>query len=294
MSDTPNIWTDGSREDFSLIGGFEMDGAGVYVPAPELAFDGAVWGVAEEYGDARLERCRAFTPVPGALQTVERAEFWGAIIALQSFSPCHLGIDNLNVARSIGWLLDHGCLAKPLPVIKDGDLVAIAQYMIRTRGRVTLKVTKVKGHATDSDVEQGGVRLVDPIGNAEADTAADLGRRHQPEMIMDARRCLLQVRTHWYPIMLQLHGLMIAISRVAVDHDGKRGSVPDPLVWDHGGRKKVRRTDIRINVDLASLPGPCWFLHGPWMQVHGGVITGADVAAWWHLMQVYCFSWYFA
>ena len=31
----PDIWTDGSREDFSLIGGFEVAGAGVYVPAPD-------------------------------------------------------------------------------------------------------------------------------------------------------------------------------------------------------------------------------------------------------------------
>ena len=64
-------------------------------------------GTAEEYGDARLERCRAFMPVPGVMQTVERAEFWGAIIAMQAYWPCHLGIDNLNVAGSIGRLLDH-------------------------------------------------------------------------------------------------------------------------------------------------------------------------------------------
>ena len=42
MSNAPNIWTDGSREDFSSIGGFEVAGAGVYVLAPELAFEGAV------------------------------------------------------------------------------------------------------------------------------------------------------------------------------------------------------------------------------------------------------------
>ena len=30
MSDHPNIWTDGSREDFSSVGGFEVAGAGVY------------------------------------------------------------------------------------------------------------------------------------------------------------------------------------------------------------------------------------------------------------------------
>ena len=63
-------------EDFSAIGGFEFAGAGVYVPASELAFDGSVWGEAEEYGDARLERCRALMLVPGVMQTVQRAEFW--------------------------------------------------------------------------------------------------------------------------------------------------------------------------------------------------------------------------
>ena len=105
---------------FSSIGGFEVAGAGFFVLALALAFRGAVWGVAEEFGDARLERCRAFMPVPGPLPTVQRAEFWGAIIALQSHWLCHLGIDNLNVARSIGRLLDHGCLVEPLPLVKDG------------------------------------------------------------------------------------------------------------------------------------------------------------------------------
>ena len=77
MPQYPNIWTDGSREDFSSIGGFEVAGAGVYLLASELAFEGSTWRTAEEYGDARLERCRAFLPVPGVLHTVQRAEFLG-------------------------------------------------------------------------------------------------------------------------------------------------------------------------------------------------------------------------
>ena len=134
----PNIWTDGNREDSSSIGGFEVAGSGVHLPASKLAFDGPVWRTAEEYGDARLERCSAFLPVHGVLQTVQRAEFWSALLALQAYWPCHLGIDNLNVALSIGRLLDFDCLAKPLPLVKDGDLVALVQYMIRTRGSGTV------------------------------------------------------------------------------------------------------------------------------------------------------------
>ena len=36
-----------------------MAGAGVYLLASDVAFDCSVWGTAEEYGDARLERCHA-------------------------------------------------------------------------------------------------------------------------------------------------------------------------------------------------------------------------------------------
>ena len=82
-----------------------------------------------------------FLPVPGVMQTVQRAEFWGAIVVLQAYQPCLLGIDYLNVARSIGRLLDHDCLVKRLPLIKDGDLIALARYMIRSRGRETVRVT---------------------------------------------------------------------------------------------------------------------------------------------------------
>ena len=159
-------------------------------------------------------------------------------------------------------------------------------YMICTRGRDTVKITKVKGHATDADVAHGRVLIEDKLGNAEADTAADIGWRHQTELLIDAGRSLLQARTFWYPVILQLHRLMIAVSSVAVNHDGKGGSAADPLVWDQGGPRKVRETDIRINVDLASLLGLRGFLKGTWMQLHGGCIICLDVAALkcWHFV----------
>ena len=72
------------------------------------------------------------------------------------------------------------------------------------------------------------MRLVDQQGNAEADTAADLGRRHQSEILIDAGRWLLQARSYWCPIMTDLHRFMIAVARVSVNHDGKGGTAPDP------------------------------------------------------------------
>ena len=72
MSDHPNIWTDGSREDFSSAGGFEVAGACVYLPASDVTFDYfqfgelqrsmvmLVWSVAVLFCRF-LESCRLFS-----------------------------------------------------------------------------------------------------------------------------------------------------------------------------------------------------------------------------------------
>ena len=156
-------------------------------------------------------------------------------------------------------MLDHDSLIKFLPLVKDGDVIAVARYMILTRGRATVRVTKVKGHAENVDVQQGRVRLLDQQGNAEAASAADLGRRHLSEVLIDARRRLLKARCHWFPIILDVHRFVIAVARVSVNHDGKGGTAPDHLVWDQGSKPKVRKLAIRVHVDLASLPGPPGF-----------------------------------
>ena len=44
--------------------------------------------------------CRGFCSVPGPLQSVQRAEMWGVILALQSSGAVHLGVDNLGVVSS--------------------------------------------------------------------------------------------------------------------------------------------------------------------------------------------------
>ena len=59
-------------------------------------------------------------------------------------------------------------------------------------------------------------------------------------------------------------------------------------MWDPGGPKKARNLDIRVDVDLASLPGPPGFLGGPWIQVHGGPTSGADIAAWPYSVGILC------
>ena len=147
-------------------------------------------------------------------------------------------------------------------------------------GRETVRVTKVKGHAEIVDVQQGRVRLADQQGNAEADAAADSGRRHQSEVLVVLDVGCLRLVVIGILFMLDLHRFMIAVARVSVNHDGKGGTAPDPLVWDKGSRPKVRKLAIRVNDDLASLPVPPGFLNSSWVQVNPGRITSAGIAAW--------------
>ena len=59
----------------------------------------------------------------GPIQSVQRAEYWSVILALQAYSGIHIGIDNMNVLRGVAALLSHRVpRSVPLPLMKDGDL----------------------------------------------------------------------------------------------------------------------------------------------------------------------------
>ena len=78
---------------------------------------------------------------------------------------------------------------------------------------------------------------------------------------------------------------MIAVARVTAEHD-ERGREVLPLI--HLCGKKTRRTDIRVNVDLASQLCPLGFKNGPCIEVHGGHFSGADSAAWPYSVGILC------
>ena len=118
------------------------------------------------------------------------------------------------------------------------------------------------------------------FGNNGADAAADLGRLRQQDDVITARSDLLRVRRFWYPIILDLHKFMIAISRIEVNHDGFGGTAPDAMVWDKGGLVKTRTSSFRLIVDHATLPGPPGFLSSTWCTLYPLPITQDDVAVW--------------
>ena len=115
------------------------------------------------------------------------------------------------------------------------------ERILQLRELDTVRISKVKGHADEGMVLDGRVREVDRLGNNAADEAADFGRRRVSPAVIDARRNLSGVCGRWYPVVLDLHRIFIAISHAVVNHDGGSGTAPDPLVWSAGALPKRRR-----------------------------------------------------
>ena len=166
-----------------------------------------------------------------------------------------------------------------LELVRDGDLLLLFERMLHLRGLDTVRITKVKGHADESVVLQCRVREVDTSGNDAADEAADFGRRRVGHAVIDARRNLSGVCGRWYPVILDLHRFLIAISRAVVNHDGKDGTAPDPLVWSAGAHPKRRRLVHAVRIQ-AFLPGPSGIWDGGWVNIPASAIGADDLACW--------------
>ena len=93
------------------LSGIGVGGCGVY-----SLRSGAGWFHLELLPPSELgvERCVLFDSIRGPLQSVQRAERWGVILALQCSSAIHLGVDNLNVVRHVSRILDGRIACSPL------------------------------------------------------------------------------------------------------------------------------------------------------------------------------------
>ena len=133
VPDSPNIWTDGSREPIPHLD-VEIAGAGALVHSPVIIFDSHHWGHAQDLDVPHEGSSHIFSGIPGPIQSVQRAEYLGVILALQAYSGIHIGIDNMNVFRGVAALLSHRVPRSPLPLIKDGDLLTTIRSMLGLRG----------------------------------------------------------------------------------------------------------------------------------------------------------------
>ena len=213
----PDVWTDGSPG-LDDVSGVSSSGSGFFSHLPWRRCSSRRWCHLDDLGlvGGVVESCRGFWSVPGPVQTVQGAEFWGLFVPCRRPRLFSWGGDNLNVVRHVGRLLD-GCRSScPAELLNDGDLIMLIDRVLEQRDRDTDRVTKVKGHADAEIVRVRQVRESDKLGKDAPDEAGGLIL----QSLMHVVSCLGVCR-RWYPTIVDLHRFFIAISRVVV-------TAPDP------------------------------------------------------------------
>ena len=121
VSDHPDVWSDGSFV-FVELSGVGVGGCGMYFLMSGAGWFDRKWRHLELLPPCELgvERCVLFDSIRGPLQSVQRAELWGVILALQCSSAVHLGVDNLNVVRHVSRILEGRVPCRPFEHTFDG------------------------------------------------------------------------------------------------------------------------------------------------------------------------------
>ena len=110
VPDYPNVWTDGSLI-LDKVAGISSSRAGFFADHSATFWDVRTWGQVDLVQSVgHLPACRGFCSVPGPCQSVQRAEMWGVILALQSSGAVHLGVGGSGPTEKLLHTLWGTCL----------------------------------------------------------------------------------------------------------------------------------------------------------------------------------------
>jgi hypothetical protein len=176
-----NVYSDGSwvhiMLDYTGLGG-----SGVIWPKREL--NDMPLSDAEKdmsYQQVVPEGLRCFAPIGGLSGSSTRTELAAAIIALLANTAVHIGTDSAAFKARAERIIQQMREGRPIrthwKTLPDGDLWEYFTKAVEAKGPFSIKISKVKGHATQPAVDSGEVQAVDKEGNDAADIAADCGTR---------------------------------------------------------------------------------------------------------------------
>ena len=104
-----------------------------------------------------------------------RAELGAGIAAMFADEPTHQGTDSQSYLIKASQILQGKMPKQPWDILTDGDLWKWFAKVAEAKGVKAVKLTKVKGHATDKMIREGKVTQEQKDGNDGSDEAADMG-----------------------------------------------------------------------------------------------------------------------
>ena len=113
--------------------------------------------------------------------------------------------------------------------MKNGDLWSFFAKSTQARGAQAVRLSKVKGHATQEMVEKGTVRETDKMGNDEADVGADEGAVGEQQELSTAARKYATRQWRYKVFMARVHQYIIHLRKAYREKmDAKENGQP---IW---------------------------------------------------------------
>ena len=173
-----NIYTDGGLE----LGKLDWTASGTWgLYWPDHAVEDLPNQLADlAHVDGRDAGVLAYGQNLGPGLSSTRAEALALYAAMALPGPLHVGIDSAAVIRRGTKLLRSGrAPRRPWGLQADGDIWMHISANMRGRGRASMKLTKLKGHATVQDILDGRILPEHMRGNCMADHGATTAREAQ-------------------------------------------------------------------------------------------------------------------
>jgi ribonuclease HI len=185
-----NVYTDGSwlnpLKQYLGLGGAGVWWPGRYIdrghpPSDQTAVFNPISGAELEIAHFRQQSggLQLFTKIGGFGGSSTRTELAAGVIAICANGPVHIGSDSRAFVDKANLIL--GAMAKnpqhtpsrPWALTSDGDLWEHFEKAVRAKSVSAVKISWVKGHATQQHVDDGVTTHEQKIGNFHADGAAD-------------------------------------------------------------------------------------------------------------------------
>ena len=190
-----NVYSDGSwlhpMNQFLGLGG-----AGVWWPGRDISVSHRLSPAERELGHHQQHNdgLSLHTPIGGLAGSSTRTELAAAILALAANGPIHLGTDSQafmdRAIKVIGNVRKASKRKRHWQMTSDGDLWYHFEQAVKAKGWRSIRISKVKGHVSQEQVEEGLHKQADKDGNDKADEAADVAVALHGEGIISVGRTL--------------------------------------------------------------------------------------------------------
>ena len=212
--DEINVYTDGSWL-FPLKQFLGLGGAGIWWPNRAINKDNGdpcmkITPLSRAEGELAFhQQCgdglRLYTSIGGYAGSSTRTELAAGIIAICAHGPVHIGSDSKAFVDQANWHMQNmnkgKKLKKPWKLISDGDLWEHFYLAVKRKGSKAVKITWVKGHATQEHINKGITTAVNKEGNDKADSVADLGAALHGKDVMEIAEWLHKRHSEYQTFM---------------------------------------------------------------------------------------------